>query len=765
MSTTSRLLVFLWVCFFVLYFFDPTGKKNELPVERQLEVHEHEAMVLANMTFALNKTSMSPTFTQWLDTHVYALPPSPASQPVFYSNVTGRFQGRWKSVTLAENISVLLGQQPHSPASPSPSPSSTPPQAQLPTKAVESATSVASMLGGMNLAKDGSFRLRLLANATSSPNISYMEGRLDLEDGSSSFESLVHGLHFISEGMLFLQSSPDETDLYLYDLPKMMLEQDKFDSAVKTLWQANQDYIERLRIQLQENGKSSQEVEPSTSKVKCKFWIYMQLHPLKATREQLRSLERELLLKEGQSTIFPPKQFANMSLVSPNCQALLYTGRIQGRKLDLFLNKSRNMGACLALVTLVELFLTAKQMQRAISQSALTKISYITIALSCMLDMYMCMVLLISAIMKPALFLPYATAAFLKFSLFSVFGIRQLFNVIMARRRSTFNSETILRFRLYAGLLIGLGVFYRFASRSPTMIVLGTFVLHSFWIPQIISNIQRNTRRVFDRSYIIGMSVTRLLVPLYVLACPVSILDLNDPPRTGTAIALTVYVALQAIVLMLQETLGPRRFVPPQWIPPSYDYHPVLLSPDEESMAAQGETAETAEVLYPPPQHSVSGGSHLNSEAASGAGAGDASGSTRVAGSAVTSATPGPSQTARQRLAGRGSLISASRPSNNECAICFMPVRPARPPTPHTAVSASPSVSIPGQPSRTAGRQAPGLSSASSALASSADLLLATDRLNYMVTPCHHIFHTECLERWMEIKLECPVCRAELPPA
>lgn len=34
----------------------------------------------------------------------------------------------------------------------------------------------------------------------------------------------------------------------------------------------------------------------------------------------------------------------------------------------------------------------------------------------------------------------------------------------------------------------------------------------------------------------------------------------------------------------------------------------------------------------------------------------------------------------------------------------------------------------------------------------------------YMITPCHHIFHTECLEDWMVYKLQCPVCRTALPP-
>ena len=36
-------------------------------------------------------------------------------------------------------------------------------------------------------------------------------------------------------------------------------------------------------------------------------------------------------------------------------------------------------------------------------------------------------------------------------------------------------------------------------------------------------------------------------------------------------------------------------------------------------------------------------------------------------------------------------------------------------------------------------------------------------RRAYMVTPCRHIFHSECLEGWMRFRLVCPICRESLP--
>ncbi len=40
--------------------------------------------------------------------------------------------------------------------------------------------------------------------------------------------------------------------------------------------------------------------------------------------------------------------------------------------------------------------------------------------------------------------------------------------------------------------------------------------------------------------------------------------------------------------------------------------------------------------------------------------------------------------------------------------------------------------------------------------------VVVVDR-DYMVTPCLHLFHEECLRHWMDVKMECPTCRALLP--
>jgi hypothetical protein len=33
----------------------------------------------------------------------------------------------------------------------------------------------------------------------------------------------------------------------------------------------------------------------------------------------------------------------------------------------------------------------------------------------------------------------------------------------------------------------------------------------------------------------------------------------------------------------------------------------------------------------------------------------------------------------------------------------------------------------------------------------------------YMQTPCGHKYHSVCLKKWIDIRLECPTCRQPIP--
>ena len=47
----------------------------------------------------------------------------------------------------------------------------------------------------------------------------------------------------------------------------------------------------------------------------------------------------------------------------------------------------------------------------------------------------------------------------------------------------------------------------------------------------------------------------------------------------------------------------------------------------------------------------------------------------------------------------------------------------------------------------------------------STEASLNIKKLKYcMKTPCKHYFHKKCLEQWMDVKMECPICRSQQPP-
>ena len=91
------------------------------------------------------------------------------------------------------------------------------------------------------------------------------------------------------------------------------------------------------------------------------------------------------------------------------------------------------------------------------------------------------------------------------------------------------------------------------------MISICAIGLFSFWIPQIVRNVTRGSKRGLNTWFVLGMSATRLVLPVYFYACPENLMGHETTPWIW---GLVLWVALQVGVLFLQDWLGPRFFVP-----------------------------------------------------------------------------------------------------------------------------------------------------------------------------------------------------------
>jgi hypothetical protein len=112
-----------------------------------------------------------------------------------------------------------------------------------------------------------------------------------------------------------------------------------------------------------------------------------------------------------------------------------------------------------------------------------------------------------------------------------------------------------------------------FMTSQLPLLLLAAF---SFWIPQIWHNILNTARQPLAPSYILVSTAARLLLPVYLLCCPLNLLQLT--PQPWLAAVLLIWVGLQVAVLLLQHYCHPHIILPASWAPVRYNYHRIEVS-------------------------------------------------------------------------------------------------------------------------------------------------------------------------------------------
>ncbi|KAJ3104446.1 hypothetical protein HDU97_009231 [Phlyctochytrium planicorne] len=438
----------------------------------------------------------------------------------------------------------------------------------------------------------------------------------------------------------------------------MMPTPETFALAKNLTMAVAEDYLSYLHYRISEEEDAREDVENLQSKIKCRFFVFIQQTPL------LKWFSDSQKDYPDDVSIPIPKFSANALIFSPECDVILKVERMRTLLLESYYRKASVYTVLVWIVSWIELLVTAKQMQYTATQSARTKVSVVTIGMQTVIDAYMCMLHFAAAGTIQHMFLPFITASFFKFTLFSVFEMRYVLEISRAQRRDS--DETVIGImysRTY--LFVAVFFFYQFGSNSPMFI--GS-----------AGNVKRNSKRAFLPEYIFGISVSRIVIPLYIYGCPYNVVNFGETSYVSVLI-LSFWMILQVFIIYVQDRWGPRSFVPEILYPKRHDYH----APIEPSDIASTRKKADASILKSSlPETIPKDSENLHED--------DADGDGREC----------------------------------DCAICFSSVFPdGFPATPTPAI-----------------------------------------RLSYMFTPCRHIFHSTCLEKWMEVKFECPICRFELPP-
>ncbi|KAJ4470118.1 hypothetical protein J3R30DRAFT_1227234 [Lentinula aciculospora] len=600
-------------------------------------------------------------------------------------------------------------------------------------------------------------------------HVALIHGRIEFSDASIGEDLRLEfeGVHFLKNGTIYGLAEPPNRAVDIRFLPSIVPDNMKNETALLIEPELS-SRIEKFK-KLIDAGIIEDPLEELPARTACPFTLYAQINSLDVPAHVMKEYEEETQQPSGISTHLPRRLSMKSILISKECGMLYEVLNMEGLRSRTFFRKVTTYAGTAAVAYLTILILLSRQMTRSSTPSGISRVSrysflvqstidsvsfagHVTFAvlaegrpslsliapsfLACVIFLYEAQFSMniyqiqspedtpaprppapvpASPVAAASPVSPPAVAASPVPASTDMNSSNELSNgspapppaalVATTTTPATASPQNVTfwaffwqqiqsdpQARLYVILFVFLSTIVRIIL-SPTLTLLFVAMTYScIWLPQIWRSIKRGRSSGLSMEYLVGITICRLYLMLYFLACPRNVLDVE--PRYWSY-HLAAFVGLQAIVLMLQEYFGPAFFLPKRFSTVNtYNYHPSLPLPDEESPEKSlGDCAICMDAILLDPSlrqtHEISSADNWDAKA-SGADGRRKSSSLRGSGGVIDPA---------------GLLDAVQR----------------------------------------------GVGS-------------AVTRKNYSLAPCHHLFHTECLERWLAIKNICPQCRRPLPP-
>lgn len=431
----------------------------------------------------------------------------------------------------------------------------------------------------------------------------------------------VVGVHDIPHGMLYLVGMPvtaqDVLDIR-HVLAMIPNKQDHFrnDTGKACINDINMR-IQRIDDAIMHPDTKSLSDPDASASSNCTMQLYARLTPEDLEQSELNTIEHELREPSGVVTRRAPRLQMKILGVSKRCGMYLETDSMVGIPRAQYWNDVRYYMAGTICIVLLQLVLMSREMERIQTHTAISRVSGASMFIHGITDVSMCTVHISLGLASPDLYAPgFYTIAFMQAVLFFLLEYRLFATVFRQRVESqrnaiqradpvsdddddsfdSFLDEPTLRHyvdngyrRLRRALHQVPRIFFlaalfmaviTFVNIAP---VLYTFmevsILLSFWVPQIVHNIrQRSTG--FHTSTIIGMSVARCYVPLYLNRNLLNILSIEPTPWIWLPIG---WCTAQTLILVGQNIGGPLFFLPHSWRHSEKDWN---WHPSKEALAA-----------------------------------------------------------------------------------------------------------------------------------------------------------------------------------
>ncbi|CCO28681.1 putative RING finger protein C947,10 [Rhizoctonia solani AG-1 IB] len=356
---------------------------------------------------------------------------------------------------------------------------------------------------------------------------------------------------------------------------------------------AIKEEIDRQIHVLQDRIKNSGggQAEDKNSVTACSFQLYSQIKAADFPVYLMQELESETEDPTGVRTVSRPPLKLDGLILSPDCAVALTFKDSVGMQATIFWQKATLYSFVASICYFVILKLIVRQMETSRTPSSIAKISRWTFAMQAIADAYSFVGhVTVGIVSESRSSLSIIAPGFLAATLFLVFEVRfsMLIHQIQGPEDAVMRApitpapnaaptadeaETplltdqpaaapappqtstppawMVRTRRIADaarsfvenmtdpdskfwiMILFAFLFLVQITVSPRLVLYAIGALYSFWVPQIMRNVKRGTRKALQKRYVIGTTLCRLFFPLYIFFCPGNVLFAERQRKPG----------------------------------------------------------------------------------------------------------------------------------------------------------------------------------------------------------------------------------------